>query len=118
VFQSFVVKSVLSVAAGAGIFLFSPMTAQAVTLGPSATASALPTTAGHVTSVNPFIDVYTGLTYPDTSAGLSACDAEGAYLVAHGEGEVPGYYCTLGNPNAGVYNLWVVEWNPNYCRTC
>src|ERR1700728_735155 len=120
-FRSFAVKSVMSAAAGAGIFLFSPMTVQAVAVTPSATASALATSAGRVTpasDTDPFIDLYTGLTYPDASAGLSACDAEGAYLVANGEGEVPGYYCTVGNPDAGVYNLWVVEWNPNYCRTC
>jgi hypothetical protein len=121
VFRSFAVKSVMSVAAGIGIFLFSPMTVQAIAVAPSTTTIALAAIAGHATpasDTDPFIDLYTGLTYPDTSAGLSACDAEGAYLQANGQGEIPGYYCTLGNPNAGVYNLWVVEWNPNYCRTC
>ena len=38
------------------------------------------------------------------AAGLAACNAEGAYERAHG---VATWSCWLGNPNAGVYNLWL-----------
>jgi hypothetical protein len=111
-FRSFMAKTVISVAASAGILLFSPMTQHAMAVTPSASATALP-----ATSI--FIDAFTGYTYPDTAAGLSDCDTEGAYLVANSvDGDFVGYYCTVGDPDAGVYNLWVVEYAPHYCRTC
>jgi predicted lipoprotein with Yx(FWY)xxD motif len=111
VLGSFAVKSAISIAAGAGIFLFSPMTLHAA----AATSSAAVTAA---LDTSPFIAAFTGYTYPDTSAGLSACDTEGAYLFDNSDGNFVGSYCSLGDPDAGVYNLWVREWNPNYCRTC
>lgn len=109
--QSFAVKSAISIAAGAGIFLYSPITLHAAAATPSAAVTAAPDTTL-------FLNAFTGYTYPDTSAGLSACDAEGSYLVDYSDGNFVNYYCTLGDPDAGVYNLWVREWNPNYCRTC
>jgi hypothetical protein len=102
--RSFAAKSVLSIAAGASIFLFSPMAphalAQATSTGDRAAAT--PDTA-------PYVDVFTFNTYPETSAGLSACDTEGAYLKAHAS-YIAGYFCEAGDPDAGVYNLWVVEY--------
>jgi hypothetical protein len=111
VLRSFAVKSAISIAGGAGIFLYSPMTLHAAAATPSAAVTAAPDTTI-------FIDAFTGYTYPDTSAGLSACDAEGTVLVGNSDGYFVGSYCSLGDPDAGVYNLWVREWNPNYCRTC
>ena len=78
------------------------------------------TTASGITSdtITPLITYFTGLTYPNPVAGLPTCDAEGEALVANSNGEDAGYSCQFGNPDAGVYNLWITYWNPNYCRTC
>ncbi len=50
---------------------------------------------------------FTGDTYPLTPAGLAACQAEGAYLVANGPYDAPAYNCSSGNPDPGLYNLWL-----------
>jgi hypothetical protein len=50
---------------------------------------------------------YYGLSYPDTAAGLAACNAEGKSVVAGRSGVYAGYECILGNPNVDRYNLWV-----------
>lgn len=57
--------------------------------------------------------VFTGDTYPDTSTGLAACDAQGHADEVHGLGYVVGYTCALGDPDAGVYNLWLIEQEPS-----
>ena len=79
-----------------------------VTASPAYAAQAHPPAAsGHAAvSVRPDGEIFwfTGDTYPDTAAGLAACNAEGAYERAHG---VATWSCWLGNPNAGVYNLWL-----------
>jgi hypothetical protein len=106
--KSFVLRSASIVAAGAAALFLSPVAAQAYA-PPSAAASA---------TVNPTITYFTGLTYPDTSAGLAACTSEGEELVYISDGEDINYSCQLGNPDAGVYNLWITYWNPKYCRTC
>jgi hypothetical protein len=75
----------------------SPAVAQAQT-----TAS-----SSHVaSSVKPSGEIFwfSGKTYPDTAAGLAACNAEGTYERAHG---VSTYSCWLGNPDAGLYGLWL-----------
>src|SRR5262249_20650631 len=48
---------------------------------------------------------FTGDTYPQTPAGLAACQAEGAYLIANGPYDAPAYNCSPGNPNPTLYNL-------------
>jgi hypothetical protein len=102
--RSLAFKSAAIVAAGAGAFLFSPALAQASTAAPAS---------------EPIIITYfTTLTYPDTSAGLLSCEEQGSALVAESDGEDLGYNCELGDPDAGVYNLWITYWNPSYCRTC
>jgi hypothetical protein len=105
---SIVLKSAIFAAAGIAVLFLYPMSAQA-----HATASGVTTDTS-----SPIITYFTGLTYPDTSAGLSACDEEGEELVYISDGEDVGYSCQLGNPDAGVYNLWISYWKPGYCRTC
>ena len=100
--RSFAAKSVLSMAAGASIFLFSPMAPHAL----AQTAS-----AGNHAAVTPdtppYILVGTAYSYPDTSAGLSACDTEGAYLQANSQyHDIVGYNCTL---SYGIYYLYLIE---------
>jgi hypothetical protein len=92
---------------GAAIVVLSSATALATT---SAVARTIPrvVTAGPQVPYSPQ-DVwrwaYYGDTYPDTSAGLAACDAEGQSLI---KAPINNYNCILGNPNANVYNLWVL----------
>jgi hypothetical protein len=49
---------------------------------------------------------FTGFTYPDTSAGLTACNAKGQSLPKPPNAN---WACELGTPNANVYNLWALE---------
>jgi hypothetical protein len=53
---------------------------------------------------------FSGYTFPDTSAGYSACAADGEFEVSLG-GAASNWSCELGNPNAGVYNLWIADFN-------
>jgi hypothetical protein len=53
--------------------------------------------------------VFGGATYPDTSAGHSACQAQGESDVAHFPLQFESWECQLNDPDAGVYNLWVLE---------
>jgi hypothetical protein len=92
---------------GAVTVLLSSASAQGAT---SAVAGTIPgaITTGHQVLYGPqdvWRWVYYGDTYPDTSAGLAACDAEGQSLI---KAPINNYSCMLGNPNAGVYNLWVL----------
>jgi hypothetical protein len=84
-------------AAATGLIMASPASAQ--THAPAATSHA---TAG----ARPAGEIFwfSGDTYPDTAAGLAACNAEGTYERAHG---VSTYSCWLGNPDAGLYGLWL-----------
>jgi hypothetical protein len=96
--RSFAVKSAISIAAGASIFLFAPTTMHAVA------------TPGAAATVQPDLDppwMFIGDTYPDTPAGLSDCQTEGLLLVTHSMGKTLAYDCILGSPDAGVYNLWL-----------
>jgi hypothetical protein len=49
--------------------------------------------------------VFTGDTYPDTSAGLAACDAEGPIIQARDDADK--WFCLLGRPDAGLYGLYM-----------
>jgi hypothetical protein len=113
--RSVALKSATIAAAGIAALFFSPVLAQAATASPAISASATPASPG---AIDPIITYFTGLTYPDTSTGLTDCDLEGETLVYISDGEDLGYQCKLGDPDSGVYNLWITYWNPNYCRTC
>jgi|HubBroStandDraft_4_1064222.scaffolds.fasta_scaffold833438_2 hypothetical protein len=90
----------LFAAIAAGMIMASPATAaQAQTSAPGGHAAA---------SVRPDGEIwwFSGHTYADTAAGLAACNAEGTYERAHG---VATYSCWLGNPDAGLYGLWLAD---------
>jgi hypothetical protein len=53
--------------------------------------------------------VFTGHTYPGTAAGLAACEAEGKVYEASGAGVTD---CWLGEPDAGLYGLYMVRTIP------
>jgi predicted lipoprotein with Yx(FWY)xxD motif len=84
-----IIRTITVLAAlGAGLALSSP----AVALARPASGA----TPDGVTTWN-----FTHETYPDTSAGLAACNAQGAKAY-------PDLWaCPLGDPDAGVYNLWI-----------
>lgn len=94
-------KSALLIALATLTVLVSPAAAQA-----AAPAVSAPTSHSNVV-VKPDSTVleFTGGTYPDTSAGLAACDKEGPILQAQ-EGANK-WFCLLGNPDAGLYGLWL-----------
>jgi hypothetical protein len=89
--------------------LLTAIAAGLVLAAPAAAAQAhTPAPAAHsVSSARPdgVILYFSGDTYPDTPAGQSACNVEGAYDRAH-DG-VSSWSCELGNPHAGLYNLWL-----------
>jgi hypothetical protein len=80
----------LAATLGAGLILASPGIAQA--------SHAVP---------DGVISWFSGYTFPDTAAGYSACVAKGVYERTHTD--VWNYSCWLGNPDAGVYNLWLSD---------
>jgi hypothetical protein len=91
---------------GASLVVAWPASAQATTSVPaSAHASHHASTA----RPNDLVEVFTGHTYPDTAAGLAACQAEGKIYQQSGAG-VP--YCWLGEPDAGLYGLWMIRTIP------
>jgi hypothetical protein len=49
---------------------------------------------------------FTGYTYPETAAGLAACNAKGETYVSQGVGS---YTCFADNPDAGQYGLFVFK---------
>lgn len=110
----FAVKSALLAALGAAVLLVSPATALAATAAPAAITHPQAVDGGGSGLTTSF----TGITYPDTSAGLSACQAQGNYIVTDPGSHTIGYQCPLGDPDAGVYNLWTTWYPNNYCFTC
>jgi hypothetical protein len=118
--RSIVLNCAISAAACVAAFFFTPLTAQAVAMTPG--VSAATATHGIATPDTQIVETsFTGLTYPDTSAGLAACDAQGAADITNAPplyGNVIGYSCELGDPDSGVYNLWLTYYSPTYCRTC
>jgi hypothetical protein len=69
-------------------------------------ALALPATAQAATSTHGEIEFFTGFTFPDTAAGLAACEAKGNTERSEGEGSPT---CILGDPDAGMYGLFVLR---------
>jgi len=55
---------------------------------------------------------FSGLTYPDTNAGLTACHQEGVLLHQGAPTADIAWQCQLGNPDAGVWNLWILFHQP------
>jgi hypothetical protein len=95
-FRSIALKSAIFAAAGTTVLCFSPLAAQARTNAPSV--------ANHTNAIA--VWVYVGHVYPDTSAGLSECYAEGVTLIEDGGSIYFAERCTLGDPEAG-YDLWL-----------
>jgi hypothetical protein len=96
-------SAALATACTAAVFL-SPLAAHANTAATSRTGaihSAIKPASVTVDSE------FTGLTYPGTSAGLSACGVQGAADITFPTGDVFTFSCQLDNPNEGVYNLWI-----------
>jgi hypothetical protein len=90
-----------------GSALVLPVAAQAATPAPTASASAGRQVASP--DIEPGAEWgFTGLTYPDTSAGLSACHAEGLYWEESVPSQNLAYECLLSDPDSGVYNLWIL----------
>jgi hypothetical protein len=54
---------------------------------------------------------FSGLTYPDTSAGLTACHAEGLYFMKSVPSQNLAFECLLNDPDSG-YNLWILFRSP------
>jgi len=93
----------LLAAAASGLILASPALAQTHAPAVSRTAA-----VSHTAGARPDGEVwwFSGDTYADTAAGLAACNAEGTYERGHG---VSTYSCWLGNPDAGLYGLWLAD---------
>jgi hypothetical protein len=97
--------AVLSVALGSAIAL--PVAAQAAIPAPAASTSAGSQAASP--GIEPGSEWgFTGLTYPDTTAGLTACHAEGVYWHDSVPSQNLAYECLLNDPDSGVYNLWIL----------
>jgi hypothetical protein len=104
--RSFSAIALGTVSVGLASVFMLPATAHAVTTArPLAEVCNPPADNGHRMVPEGIISAFIGCTYPDTSAGLAACEAMGTYDVEHGG--VAGYSCALSDPDAGVYNLWI-----------
>ena len=94
--------ALLSVALGSALVI--PAAAQAA---PAAPAQRVVQTAAP--NIPPGAEwEFTGATYPDTSAGLLACNSEGKFLVVTYPKTDISWFCRLGSPDSGVYNLWIL----------
>jgi hypothetical protein len=87
-----------------GFALAVPVAAQAATSVSTAGITRAAASAGHH-SLAPDLNghgawIYSGLSYPDTSAGLSACETEGAHVIEADWPTIQNYECL------GVYQLW------------
>jgi hypothetical protein len=104
-------KPLVIAALGVAVALGSSMAANAGVTSPNA-----PVTHSVIKSGTILITYFTGDTYPETAAGLSSCQKEGKAIVAAG-GPNFSYSCEPGDPDAGLYNLWISKWVPG-CGTC
>jgi len=104
----------LSVALGSMLVL--PVAAQAATSAPAVGVARIAASAGHQAmgakllsnpqyGLGPPEWAFTGLTYPATTAGLSACNAEGEAWHNAVPSQNIAWQCKLNNPDAG-YDLW------------
>ena len=102
------VRLALFAALSAAAAFLSPVAAQAVTTAPAAVAHASAASAGGILSWD-----FSNLTYPS----LAGCQDEGNYLIGVPGTRILDYQCALNDPEAGVYNLWVLV-NNDPCPTC
>jgi hypothetical protein len=106
-------KLLLSGALGTAVALSLPMTAHASVRVSADSGRISAVAASRNSAMTPDLPqgqwVFTGLTYPDTSTGLDECGAKGWLLEEGSDGEDVALSCRLGNPDAGVYNLWLYQ---------
>ena len=94
--------ALLSVALGSALVI--PVAAQAATSAPVAR-----TVEMAAPNIPPNAQwQFEGATYPDTSAGLVACNSEGKLLFEEYPKTDLSWNCRLGSPDSGVYNLWIL----------
>ena len=91
------VKPVIFAALGAAVFFSFPIAANAAA---SAGAGSNGITVYHT---------YTGLDYPDTAVGLADCQEMGSEILLSPAAHAKAYSCDLGDPDAGVYGLWITQ---------
>jgi hypothetical protein len=94
--------ALLSVALGSAFVI--PAAAQAA---PSAPAAPIIRTVAPNIPPNAQWE-FEGATYPNTSAGLLACNSEGKLLFETYPKTDISWNCRLGSPDSGVYNLWIL----------
>jgi len=94
--------ALLSVALGSAVVI--PVAAQAATSAPA--ARIVRTAAPNIPPNAQW--QFEGATYPNTSAGLAACNSEGKLLVEEYPKTDISWNCRLGSPDSGVYNLWIL----------
>lgn len=84
----------------------SALLQQAAASAPAGAAAHGAVLAGHHVLRDRYVNGwnYDYLTYPDTPAGLAACDAKGESLL---KPPIINYACLLSDPVLNVYNLWV-----------
>jgi hypothetical protein len=101
---------VFAAVAAALVFLF-PAAARAATAGPIH-HGAVPRAHGAVRKMSnkPFTYewYFDGLVYPDTPAGVQACDIEGASIVEHDHPTIISSNCLLDDPSTDAYDLWLL----------
>jgi hypothetical protein len=94
--------ALLSVALGSALVI--PAAAQAAASAPAARIVRMA-----VPNIPPGAQwEFEGATYPDTSAGLAACNSEGKLLFVQFPKTDISWNCRLGSPYSGVYNLWIL----------
>jgi hypothetical protein len=100
-------KAMLLSVIGASMALAAPVAAQAAA-APAAAHASHNASMIRASMVRPNGEIlwFTGDTYPDTSAGLAACTAKGVSIESTGGGS---WSCWLGNPDAGLYGLWILS---------
>lgn len=101
------VGALTSVALGSALVLSA--TAQAATSAPTASIARMAASAGHHAArpaIQPHWIFFNG-PYADTSAGLAACNADGAGLIEDNSPYWSKWQCRFGTPDSGGYNLWV-----------
>lgn len=92
------------ISAALGSVLAFPVAAQATISAPTTDIVRVAVSPGHhvVPDLSPGGQwEFSGLTYPDTSAGLAACNAEGRYLITEYHNTDQSYECEP------AYQLWI-----------
>jgi hypothetical protein len=93
--------------------LLAALAALMALLSPAAAQAA--THHGTHGTIHPDYATFTGYTYPDTALGLTACNADGQYILDNSGGNYQDWRCELNNPDAGLYGLYMVTY---LCYPC